>query len=131
MIPQLEDIGLKALHLLDPETAHGLALKALQLGLGPKPGPMTSSRLKTTFCGLDLKNPIGLAAGFDKNAVAVNKLSRTGFGFLEVGAATPKPQVGNPLPRLFRLSQDRAVINRFGFNNQGMGAIGARLAKAK
>lgn len=131
MNEQIEQFGIKALHYLDPETAHGLSLKVLNLGLAPQPGAITSTHLKTNFCGLDLPNPIGLAAGFDKNAVAVNKLGRAGFGFLEVGAATPKSQVGNPLPRLFRLTQDRAVINRFGFNNQGMEAIGARLAKAK
>ena len=131
MNEQIERLGLKALHLLDPETAHGLSLKALNLGLAPQPGPITSARLKTNFCGLDLPNPVGLAAGFDKNAVAVNKLAHAGFGFIEVGAATPKPQVGNPLPRLFRLTQDRAVINRFGFNNQGMNPIGARLEKSR
>ncbi|PCH94940.1 MAG: dihydroorotate dehydrogenase (quinone), partial [Rhodobacteraceae bacterium] len=73
-------------------------------------------------------NPIGLAAGFDKNAQAIAPLTQVGFGFIEVGAATPKPQDGNPKPRLFRLTKDRAVINRFGFNNQGMNAIAARLA---
>ena len=124
----LEQIGLAALRRMDPETAHGLALKALNTGLGPRTGPVTSSHLKTTLAGLDLPNPIGLAAGFDKNATALNALSRTGFGFLEVGAATPRPQPGNPKPRLFRLTQDQAAINRFGFNNDGMDAIATRLA---
>jgi dihydroorotate dehydrogenase len=77
---------------------------------------------------LDLPNPIGLAAGYDKNAEVIAPLSKAGFGFIEVGAATPRPQPGNPKPRLFRLTQDQAAINRFGFNNQGMEAIGARLA---
>jgi len=123
----VERIGLGALRLLDPETAHGLALKALNTGLMPRPGPVTSPRLATHLAGLTLPNPIGLAAGFDKNAQAVVPLMKSGFGFLEVGAATPRPQPGNPKPRLFRLAEDRAAINRFGFNNDGMEAIAERL----
>lgn len=123
----IERIGLTALRRFDPETAHGLALKALNAGLGPKSGPVTSARLRTRLAGLDLRNPVGLAAGFDKNAEALGPLSRAGFGFLEVGAATPRPQPGNPKPRLFRLTEDLAAINRFGFNNDGMDAICARL----
>lgn len=123
----LEHLGLRALRSVDPERAHGLALTALNAGFGPKGGPITSDRLRTTIAGLSLPNPIGLAAGFDKNAAAVAALNRTGFGFLEVGAATPLPQPGNPKPRLFRLPQDKAAINRFGFNNDGMHAIGERL----
>ncbi|TPE52158.1 quinone-dependent dihydroorotate dehydrogenase [Amaricoccus solimangrovi] len=115
--------------LADPETAHGLALRALAAGLGPRGGPPTSPRLTTRLAGLDLPNPVGLAAGFDKNATALAPLARTGFGFLEVGAATPLPQPGNPRPRLFRLDADRAAINRFGFNNDGAEAIAARLAR--
>ena len=125
----LEQIGLTALRRIDSETAHGLALKALNTGLGPRGGPFTSDRLRTQFAGLDLPNPVGLAAGFDKNATALSALARTGFGFLEVGAATPRPQPGNPKPRLFRLTEDQAAINRFGFNNDGMEAIGTRLAQ--
>lgn len=124
----VERLGLAALHLFDPEQAHGLALAALQRGLVPLPGPVTSPRLATTLAGLALPNPVGLAAGFDKNAVALAPLARAGFGFLEVGAATPRPQPGNPKPRLFRLTEDRAAINRFGFNNDGAEAIAARLA---
>ncbi len=124
----LESIGLRALRGFDPETAHGLALKALNTGLGPRSGPVTSPRLRTTLAGLDLPNPVGLAAGFDKNAESLAALGRTGFGFLEVGAATPLPQTGNPRPRLFRLTDDQAAINRFGFNNQGMEPIAKRLA---
>jgi len=124
----LERLGLFALHRVDPEKAHGLALKALNAGLAPGPGPVTSDRLKITLAGLTLANPVGLAAGFDKNATCLAPLSNAGFGFIEVGAATPKPQPGNPKPRLFRLSQDKAAINRFGFNNDGMDAIAARLA---
>ncbi|MBD3785936.1 MAG: quinone-dependent dihydroorotate dehydrogenase [Sphingomonadales bacterium] len=124
----IERLGLFALHRIDPETAHGLSLRALQMGLAPLPGPVTSARLATRVAGLDLPNPLGLAAGFDKNAEAVGPLMRAGFGFLEVGAATPRAQEGNPRPRLWRLTEDRGVINRFGFNNQGMEPIAARLA---
>jgi dihydroorotate dehydrogenase len=123
----LETAGLAALRRIDPETAHGLALRAMRAGLTPQPGPVTSSRLRCRLAGLDLPNPIGLAAGFDKNAEALAALSQTGFGFVEVGAATPIPQPGNPRPRLFRLTEDRAAINRFGFNNDGMDRICARL----
>lgn len=124
-----EKLALAALHRMDPETAHGLSIKALTSGLAPAPGPVTSARLRTRVAGLDLPNPVGLAAGFDKNAEALAPLSRAGFGFIEVGAATPRPQPGNPKPRLFRLTEDQAAINRFGFNNEGMVLIGARLAK--
>jgi dihydroorotate dehydrogenase len=126
----VERAGLAALHRLDPETAHGLSLRALAAGLVPLPGAVTSPRLATLLAGLDLPNPVGLAAGYDKNAEAVGPLTRAGFGFVEVGAATPLPQPGNSRPRLFRLPEDRAVINRFGFNNDGAEAIAARLARA-
>ncbi|MEM5520240.1 quinone-dependent dihydroorotate dehydrogenase [Sulfitobacter sp. AS59] len=122
-----ETIGLRALRQIDPEAAHGLAISALRMGLAPMPGPVTSDRLKTTLAGMALPNPVGLAAGFDKNATAIAPLSKAGFGFIEVGAATPLPQPGNDKPRLFRLTEDRAAINRFGFNNEGMEAICARL----
>ncbi|WP_421999707.1 quinone-dependent dihydroorotate dehydrogenase [Roseovarius mucosus] len=124
----MERLGLSLLHRVDPERAHGLALRALQLGLVPAPGAYTSARLRTNLAGLRLPNPVGLAAGFDKNAEALAPLARAGFGFIEVGAVTPRAQPGNPRPRLFRLSEDRAVINRFGFNNAGMEAAAARLA---
>ncbi len=127
----LQKIALPALHLLPPEAAHGLALKALRLGLAPAPGPVSTPRLATRLAGLTLPNPIGLAAGFDKNAVAVGPLLTAGFGFIEVGAATPRPQAGNAKPRLFRLTPDQAAINRFGFNNEGMQAISARLARPR
>jgi dihydroorotate dehydrogenase len=125
----LERLGLTALRRIDPEAAHGIAIRALQAGLAPAPGPITSPRLKTTLAGMDLPNPVGLAAGFDKNATAIAPLARAGFGFIEVGAATPLPQSGNPKPRLFRLTEDQAAINRFGFNNEGADAICARLAR--
>ncbi|QFS82120.1 Dihydroorotate dehydrogenase (quinone) [Roseivivax sp. THAF40] len=124
----LERAGLALLRGVDPERAHGLAIRALQTGLAPAPGLVTSDRLKTEIAGLALPNPLGLAAGFDKNAEALSGLARAGFGFVEVGAATPRPQPGNPRPRLFRLTEDHAAINRFGFNNDGMEAIAARLA---
>jgi dihydroorotate dehydrogenase len=121
----IEKLGLIALRRLDPERAHGVALKALQMGIAPVAArrEVTSSRLQGHVAGLQLDNPLGLAAGFDKNAQAIAPLARAGFGFLEVGAATPQAQNGNSKPRLFRLTEDRAVINRFGFNNDGMVAI--------
>ncbi len=125
-----ERFGLSVMQRMEPERAHGLAIAALKTGLLPAPGPVTSPRLETRLAGMVLPNPVGLAAGFDKNAEAIGPLSRAGFGFVEVGAATPLAQGGNARPRLFRLAEDRAAINRFGFNNQGMEAIAARLAAA-
>ncbi len=125
----LEKLGLALMHRTDPERAHGFAVKALATGFVPLPGVVTSPRLATEIAGLKLPNPVGLAAGFDKNAEVLGPLSRAGFGFVEVGAVTPRAQAGNPKPRLFRLSEDQAVINRFGFNNQGMQAAAQRLAK--
>lgn len=125
----VERLGLSLLHRLDPERAHHLSLCALRAGFVRRPGPYSTPRLATGLAGLTLPNPVGLAAGFDKNAVALATLTRAGFGFIEVGAATPRAQPGNPRPRLFRLTEDRAVINRFGFNNDGVIAIAARLAE--
>ncbi len=127
----VERAGLALLRCLDPEAAHGLALKALNAGLGPQGGPVTSPRLATTLAGLALPNPVGIAAGFDKNADAVRAALAAGPGFIEIGAVTPRPQPGNPRPRLFRLAEDRAAINRFGFNNAGMEAVAPRLAAAR
>jgi dihydroorotate dehydrogenase len=126
-----EQLGLAALRKIDPERAHHLAISGLRAGLAPLPGPISSPRLKTSIAGIDVPNPVGLAAGFDKNAEAIPQLARAGFGFLEIGAATPRPQPGNPKPRLFRLTEDKAVINRFGFNNDGMEEIGTRLARCR
>jgi dihydroorotate dehydrogenase len=92
---------------------------------------VTSPRLATVLAGLDLPNPVGIAAGFDKNAGAVRAALAAGPGFLEIGAVTPRPQQGNPRPRLFRLTEDHAAINRFGFNNDGMVAVAPRLAAAR
>lgn len=125
----IERTALRVLHRFDPETAHDLSLKVLRSGLVPMPGPVISPRLKSQVAGIELLNPVGLAAGYDKNAVALAPLMRAGFGFLEVGAATPRAQPGNPKPRLFRLNEDRGVINRFGFNNDGAEVIANRLAK--
>lgn len=123
-----ETVGLSALRRFDPETAHGLAMRALTSGLVLQPGPYSTPRLQTVLAGITLHNPVGLAAGFDKNAEALTPLSRAGFGFIEVGATTPRAQPGNPRPRLFRLTEDSAAINRFGFNNLGMAAMEKRLA---
>ena len=124
-----EKLAFAALHRIDPEFGHGLSIKALKLGLTPRLGPVTSARLRCSLAGMELPNPIGLAAGFDKNAEVIAPLLHCGFGFIEVGAATPLPQSGNPKPRLFRLKEDKAAINRFGFNNQGAAVIASRLAK--
>ena len=121
------DIGAALLRTLDPETAHGLAIRALQLAPLP-PARADDPVLATTVAGLVLPNPVGLAAGLDKNGEALHGLSRLGFGFVECGSVTPLAQPGNPKPRLFRLSEDRAIINRMGFNNAGLEAFAARLA---
>tara|TARA_R100000322_G_scaffold66272_2_gene41460 strand:+ start:21692 stop:22756 length:1065 start_codon:yes stop_codon:yes gene_type:complete len=125
----VERIGLTALHRVDPERAHRLALSAMKAGLVPLSGTFTSDRIRCHVGGLDLPNPVGLAAGYDKNAEVVDALTQAGFGFVEVGAVTPRAQPGNPKPRMFRLAEDRAVINRFGFNNDGMEAAFSRLTK--
>ncbi len=122
----LTDMGATLLRKLDPETAHGLAIKALRTVPLPAP-PADDPILTTTIAGLKLPNPIGLAAGLDKNGEALNGLSKLGFGFVECGSVTPVAQAGNPKPRLFRLSEDRAIINRMGFNNAGLEAFAGHL----
>jgi dihydroorotate dehydrogenase len=115
---------------LDAERAHELGLKALELGLvglTAKPEPDTDGVSTIKRFGLSFKNPLGIAAGFDKNGKVVNQLARLGFGFVEVGTVTLKPQPGNPGPRLFRLPEDKALINRLGFNNEGAEAVAKRL----
>ncbi len=115
------------IRLFDAETAHGLAIAALRRGLVPAPAVVDDPILRVRLWGRDFPNPVGLAAGFDKNAEAVAPLLKLGFGFVEVGTLTPRPQPGNPRPRLFRLPDDGAVVNRMGFNNQGMEAAAHRL----
>jgi dihydroorotate dehydrogenase len=114
----------------DSETAHQLTIKALAWIPQPAAKP-DDSRLAIRAFGLDFSNPLGLAAGFDKNGEVIDAMLRLGFGFTEVGTITPLPQGGNPRPRLFRLGSDQAVINRFGFNNQGHAMVAARLARRK
>ncbi len=117
-----------ALRRLPPETAHALTVRALAAGLvRAAPGP-DDPILATRVWGRDFPNPVGLAAGFDKNAEAPDALLALGFGFVEVGSVTPRPQPGNPRPRVFRLPADGALINRLGFNNQGLAAVAGRLA---
>jgi dihydroorotate dehydrogenase len=127
----IADIGVAALRLLPPETAHQTALLALRAGLGPRARADEFPTLRTTIAGLDLPNPIGLAAGFDKDAAAPDALLAAGFGFVECGTVTPRPQAGNPKPRLFRLPEDGAVINRMGFNNAGLERFAERFAARK
>src|SRR5215468_5005534 len=122
------------LRRLPAEAAHNLTVRALEAGLGrligdraarePDP-PLLAQRL----WGLDFSNPVGLAAGFDKDARVVEPMRRFGFGFVEIGTVTPRRQPGNPKPRLFRLEEDRAIINRMGFNNGGLDAMVGRLSK--
>ena len=118
-----------ALFALDAERAHGLAIAALKLrgpGSAPEPGP-----LSVEVAGLKFPNPLGMAAGFDKDGEVPDALLGVGFGFAEVGSITPLPQAGNPKPRLFRLAEDRAVINRMGFNNRGAEAAALLSARAR
>jgi dihydroorotate dehydrogenase len=125
----LIDVALRLLRLLPPETAHRLTIYALAtapsrwMRAGAGDDPVLASRV----FGLEFPNPIGLAAGFDKNAQVFHRISALGFGFAEIGSVTPRPQDGNPRPRLFRLPPDQAIINRMGFNNDGLPAVEARL----
>jgi len=116
------------MRLLEPETAHGLAIKALKCGLLPKAKPLNEPVLASTLWGLNFVNPIGLAAGFDKNGEVPDAMLTQGFGFSEVGSVTPQPQPGNPKPRSFRLLEDKAIINRMGFNNDGLDVVTERLS---
>ena len=127
MTPAIASAFMPLMRGLDAETAHGLALKGLALGLAGSDSAVDAPSLAIRAMGLDFANPIGLAAGFDKDAVAILPLLRLGFGFVEAGTVTPHPQAGNPRPRLFRLAEDAAVINRMGFNNAGLDAYLARL----
>ncbi len=128
MTPFATSAVLPLLRLLDPETAHQLGLHALRLGLIGRDTTPDDPALGITVFGRRFANPIGLPAGFDKNAYAVAALMRLGFGFIETGTVTPRPQGGNPRPRVFRLTEDQAVINRLGFHNSGLDVYRARLA---
>ncbi|HEY7899834.1 MAG TPA: quinone-dependent dihydroorotate dehydrogenase [Caulobacteraceae bacterium] len=124
----VHDLATAVLRRFDAETAHGLALAGLKAGFGPRNRHTFEPNLATRLAGLTLVNPIGLAAGFDKNAEVADAMLSAGFGFVECGTTTPRPQPGNPRPRLFRLRADRAVINRLGFNNAGQEVFATRLA---
>ncbi|KAK2085399.1 hypothetical protein P7K49_036699 [Saguinus oedipus] len=113
--------------LLDPESAHRLAIRFISLGLLPRATFQDSDMLEVRVLGRKFRNPVGIAAGFDKHGEAVDGLYKMGFGFVEIGSVTPKPQEGNPRPRVFRLPEDQAVINRYGFNSHGLSVVEQRL----
>ncbi|XP_060041202.1 dihydroorotate dehydrogenase (quinone), mitochondrial isoform X2 [Erinaceus europaeus] len=113
--------------LLDPESAHRLAVRCISLGLLPQTTFQDSDMLEVRILGHKFRNPVGIAAGFDKHGEAVDGLYKMGFGFVEIGSVTPKPQDGNPKPRVFRLPEDQAVINRYGFNSHGLSVVEQRL----
>jgi len=116
------------LRKLDAEQAHGLTIRALKTGLVPGRRAVSHASLEQTLWGLRFPNPVGLAAGFDKNAEVPDAMLGQGFGFVEIGSVTPRPQPGNPKPRMFRLVEDQAVINRMGFNNEGLEPVATRLS---
>ena len=120
--------GTAVLRSLPAERAHVTTIKLLRKGLGPTAPQRDYAKLQTQVGGLTLPNPVGLAAGFDKDCDAPDAMLRAGFGFVECGTVTPKPQAGNPKPRLFRLTEDEAVINRMGFNNKGLDHFSSRLS---
>jgi len=130
--PLLRNAGLASLTRdtllrMDPETAHGATITALRLGLAPAQEHADPPELATSLCGLDLANPLGMAAGFDKNAEVPRPLALLGFGMVEIGTVTPRPQAGNDKPRLFRIPGAEGVVNRMGFNNEGHEAVFQRL----
>jgi dihydroorotate dehydrogenase len=119
---------------LDAEQAHGLALQAIEAAYRTGTNPLISRRpapLKTRAFGIEFPNPVGCAAGLDKNGAHVDALLGLGFGFVEIGTVTPRPQEGNPKPRMFRIPEKRAVINRLGFNNLGVDALVKNVEKAR
>ena len=118
------------MRLLPAETGHGIALRGLAAGLGPRERANDFPTLSQDLCGLHFANPVAVSAGFDKNGVAIAGARRLGSGFVEIGGVTPQPQTGNPKPRLFRLTEDHAAINRMGFNNEGSAAVLARVRAA-
>lgn len=124
-------VGTSVLRKLPAERAHVTTVKALRAGFGPKASAVSFPELATEVGGLHLPNPIGLAAGFDKDCDVPGAMLAAGFGFVECGTVTPRPQIGNPKPRLFRLTEDEAVINRMGFNNKGLDHFSERLRARK
>ena len=127
----LHSLFLPALRLLSPEAAHKATIRALALGLGPRDRVPDDPVLATTVWGLDFRNPVGLSAGFDKGGEVPDAMLAAGFGFVEAGTVTPLPQPGNPKPRLFRLTDDDAVINRLGFNGDGLAPYVERAARRR
>jgi len=130
MTPDIASALMPLTRMIDPERAHSLALAALRLGLAGTDRTVDDKLLESAAFGRVLSNPVGLAAGFDKDGIAIEPLARLGFGLLEFGTVTPRPQLGNPKPRMFRLLEDRAVINRMGMNNRGLRPFIERLATA-
>jgi dihydroorotate dehydrogenase len=127
-VPLVAGLTRDSLLRMDPETAHGATIAALRLGLAPQQDYPDPVELRTTIAGLELSNPIGMAAGFDKNGEVPRPLALMGFGMVEVGTVTPRPQAGNPKPRLFRTGAREGVINRMGFNNDGHDEVYRRLS---
>ena len=127
MLGVLDRLTRPLLRLVDPEDAHSLALAALRFAPSLRP-PADDARLAIAAFGLTFPNPIGVAPGLDKNALVPDALLGLGFGFVEVGGVTPHPQPGNPRPRVFRLQADQAIVNRLGFNSEGVDVVRARLA---
>ena len=127
MLGAVYGIARPLLNVLSPEQAHELTLRSLELGIYPRPSAPDDARLAVSAFGLRFPNPLGVAAGFDKDARAADAALGMGFGFAEIGTVTPQPQAGNPMPRVFRLTDDHALINRLGFNNGGHAAALARL----
>ncbi|KAL4115580.1 hypothetical protein PRIC2_013741 [Phytophthora ramorum] len=127
VIRQLAGPMMPVVRLLDPETAHKVAVQCARFGLTPKDPEDDPELLRVRTLGLQFPNPLGIAAGFDKDAEAMEGMLDMGFGCVEIGSVTPQPQPGNPKPRVFRLYEDRGVINRYGFNSKGLEHAGARL----
>ncbi|KAG8235324.1 hypothetical protein J437_LFUL003607, partial [Ladona fulva] len=126
-----KNIVMPVVHRFNPETSHKLAVMAAKYGVIPKTKYKDPPTLGTKVWGIQFGNPLGMAAGFDKHGEAVNGLSKMGFGFVEVGSVTPKPQFGNPTPRVFRLIEDDAIINRYGFNSEGHEMVHERLVNLR
>jgi dihydroorotate dehydrogenase len=124
-------LGARAVRLLDPEAAHRATVRLMASPFAPRLHVRSDPMLRTRIAGIDFPNPLGLAAGFDKNAEVPDAMLRLGFGFVEIGGVTPLPQPGNDRPRVFRLVEDGAVVNRYGFNNDGLDAVAARLSRRK